>query len=205
VSRASREVILGAVSAAQPESLPLPDLAALGLGVGERPSVAAAVAILDQIGARVLRLRDLNQVRQWVMQAHVEGASVVSAVPGIEGSVRLGELQSPRDLDGVELGVMRARFGVCENGALWLEESDLAFCRALPVIVQRWVVLVGAQDWVADMHEAYARIGQWHSGFGLCLAGPSKTADIEQCLVIGAHGVVEATVLSVDVGLEPLA
>ena len=43
-------------------------------------------------------------------------------------------------------------------------------------------------DLVANMHEVYLRIGKIGTGFGLFLAGPSKTADIEQCLVIGARG-----------------
>lgn len=38
------------------------------------------------------------------------------------------------------------------------------------------------------MHHAYKNIDAAKEGFGLFLAGPSKTADIEQSLVICAHG-----------------
>ncbi len=47
------------------------------------------------------------------------------------------------------------------------------------------------------MHEAYEKIEFKDSGFGIFISGPSKTADIEQSLVIGAHGAIECSVLFV--------
>jgi L-lactate dehydrogenase complex protein LldG len=42
-------------------------------------------------------------------------------------------------------------------------------------------------DIVPTMHEAYRQINIAEEGWGAFIAGPSKTADIEQSLVIGAH------------------
>jgi L-lactate dehydrogenase complex protein LldG len=48
------------------------------------------------------------------------------------------------------------------------------------------------------MHEACARVAAGPKEYGLFIAGPSKTADIEQALVIGAHGARSCTVFVVD-------
>ena len=48
------------------------------------------------------------------------------------------------------------------------------------------------------MHAAYERVAALPRGYGLFIAGPSKTADIEQALVIGAHGARSCTVFLVS-------
>ena len=54
----------------------------------------------------------------------------------------------------------------------------------------------GLQKIVNNMHEAYARIEMDPKyNFGTFISGPSKTADIEQALVMGAQAARGVTVI----------
>jgi L-lactate dehydrogenase complex protein LldG len=112
----------------------------------------------------------------------------------------------PHTLENIELAILPAHFGVAENGACWITE-DRMIHRALPFITQHLALVIEGKNIVANMQEAYERIAELESGavgsgamgsgastispgygFGTFIAGPSKTADIEQSLVLGAHG-----------------
>lgn len=96
-------------------------------------------------------------------------------------------LENGLALADVDVLLLDGQLGVAENGAIWLTEAHVPH-RVAPFICQHLVISVQASQLVGNMHEAYAVLGENTSGFGLFLAGPSKTADIEQSLVIGAHG-----------------
>ena len=66
--------------------------------------------------------------------------------------------------------------------------------RVSPFIPQYLAIIVNKKDIVPFMQQAYERIGDLDYGFGTFIAGPSKTADIEQSLVLGAHGARGLTV-----------
>lgn len=110
--------------------------------------------------------------------------SLASHFPG-ESTISLPE--DPHELEDLGLAILDGQFGVAENGAIWLEDSNLGL-RALPFITEHLVIVLDRKNLVETMHQGYDRIGNAESGFGLFIAGPSKTADIEQSLVIGAHG-----------------
>lgn len=100
----------------------------------------------------------------------------------------------PHRLANIEVAILDGQFGVAENGAIWLTDENLGL-RALPFITEHLVIVLKEDQLVGNMHQAYQKIGNQQSGFGLFIAGPSKTADIEQSLVIGAHGAKSLMVL----------
>lgn len=188
----SRERILAAVLQNQPQSTPLPDIS---IFKGEdRNTVQTYIHTFTGIGGKVYSVDDLVAVKALIFE-HFEGTKrIVTTLPELSDVAELcSATADPHTFQDVELAVIRAHFAVAENGAVWLTEQVMGQ-RILPYICQHLAVVVSAERIVPTMHEAYAQIGAGQYGFGAFIGGPSKTADIEQALVMGAHGPITMTV-----------
>lgn len=92
--------------------------------------------------------------------------------------------------------VYKSSLGVAENGALWC--SDLEEDRKKLFLCNDLIITVRKSTLVATMHDAYENISFENKEFGTFIAGPSKTADIEQSLVLGAHGAMGLHIVIVE-------
>lgn len=195
----ARDDILRAVRVARqttfgghpPASLPeLPAGAWRGL-----PPEACVAQFRAAAQAAAYEVEDVTRA-QLPLRVAMRGAGrVLSTVADVPGSVTLP--QPPHALADLDLLVCEGVLGVAESGAIWLPASRLGERSAL-VLAQHVVVVLSCTAIVPDLHAAYAALRVDAEPFGLFLAGPSKTADIEQSLVIGAHGATGATVLLVE-------
>ena len=89
--------------------------------------------------------------------------------------------------EDIDLAIVKGNFAVAENGAIWMKDESNRH-RSLYFIAQNIVIVINENEIVNNMHEAYEKLSFEKAGFGVFISGPSKTADIEQSLVIGAHG-----------------
>jgi L-lactate dehydrogenase complex protein LldG len=113
---------------------------------------------------------------------------IVSLVPeAAGGNTNPSDLPSPHSLASLDWVIVRGEFLVAENGAIWIDGNKLPH-RVMLFITQYLAIVVSRKEFVHNLHEAYQRIGNPKPSFGIFVAGPSKTADIEQSLVLGAHG-----------------
>jgi L-lactate dehydrogenase complex protein LldG len=197
MSDSARDAILEAVRAARPPAVAMPSARVAPARSGDQPSLldafsAAAIAA----GAEVV-LATRNEVSRLALGADAGATKVLSTVADVRTTIPRSH--DPHALDSLDLYVCSATLGVAENGAVWLATSD-TMQRAALFLATRVVIVVDGASIVPTLHDAYARIDVRAHPFGVFVAGPSKTADIEQSLVIGAHGPKELTVIVVDSG-----
>lgn len=99
---------------------------------------------------------------------------------------------------GEDAVLVQGLVGVAENAAIWVPFVTEAE-RPEPFLADTLAVVVQRDTLVSNMQQAYRRIAEADlPDYGVFMAGPSKTADIAQCLVIGAHGPIEFIVYLVS-------
>jgi len=181
----SKEKILSKIRENRPNPWPLPDIPVFESATPDKRQLF--IKILERGGSKVCTVKDISEVNQVVSTCFPNGKRTVTTLPFLEGMEQTTSIQ-PDFYEGTELAIIGAVLGVAENGALWLTENELNQVRVLPFITQHLVLVISEKLIVGTMHEAYKWLGTPTAGFGVFIAGPSKTADIEQSLVIGAQG-----------------
>ncbi len=184
----SRERILQAVRANRPDRRALPDLPVAGPLTAD--AIPRFVAMVESVGGRAVHAPSGSELAAMIDHAYPDAREILSTVDEYPRSTVQVDHDTPREaLQHIDLVVLRGSLGVVENGAVWLADDALPH-RALPFVTTHLVLLLRADQLVADMHGAYAVLQLEHDtpGFGVLVSGPSKTADIERALVIGAQG-----------------
>lgn len=184
-----RDDVLGALRRAAPPPVPRPEWT--GRAVRFDDPVAKFLETVKAVAGTPLRVPDLAAADAAVrgLEAWRRARLTATLVPGVgRSSLDLDSVAAPQDLRDLEVAVVGGAPAVAENGAVWIPGSRLGRHRAVFVVCEHLVLVVRAEDVVHTMHEAYDRIRLERPGWGTFVSGPSKTADIEQSLVIGAHG-----------------
>ena len=182
----SREKILAAVTSSKPALVPLPFADSTTI-IQYDDLLLQFKTVLESIGGTVIVIESLSVIREQIIKQTGEGSMVINTIKELNGIDSNLQYLSADVLAGVDFTYIKGSVAVAENGAVWLYESQM-INRLLPFICQHLILVIDKENIVATMHQAYQQIDTNKEGFGVFIAGPSKTADIEQSLVIGAHG-----------------
>ncbi len=194
----ARDEILTRVRRSLPQSSPLPSLDRHWIRY-EDPFGQFATT-LEGVGGVCHRVASAGEATE-LLQHHApyrDAGRVCTFVDGVgHSSFDVAAIGDPHDVEEVDFAILPGEVAVAENAAVWVSTNHLVQ-RTLYFIAQHVALVVPARRLVHSMHEAYRQIDVRRDSFGTFISGPSKTADIEQSLVIGAHGARSLLVFLID-------
>jgi L-lactate dehydrogenase complex protein LldG len=142
------------------------------------------------------QLRQLSQSQGW-NNVHCWDESLQQLLSQVD----FRECRIGRMLDKADAGLDRVEALVARTGSILLS-SGLAGGRTLSVFPPVQIHVASSRQIVYDIDEALSMIRSKYQGdlpSMISLAsGPSRTADIEKTLVLGAHGPAEVYVFLID-------
>jgi L-lactate dehydrogenase complex protein LldG len=189
----ARADILAALRAARPPGEhPLPALPQFP-GV-EGDLMAAFQVSLAVMGGQWVMLPDGEALAACIRARVGEGMLIRSATDELPEFPRVDAVNHPRDLENVDVAVVRARFGVAETGSVFLSDHEWRI-NTIAYLAQHLIVLLDPDAIVAGIADAYLRPDFAQARYVSLMTGPSATADIEGVMIRGAQGVRSLTVV----------
>ncbi len=142
---------------------------------------------------------------QWVQAPETDLAGFIRARGGPDALIRSSTdelpefartdaVSSPGGLEDVDIGIVRARFGVAETGSVFLSDRELRV-NTIAYLAQHLIVLLDPAAIIPGVADAYLRDDFTSANYVSLMTGPSATADIEGVLIRGAQGVRSLTVI----------
>jgi L-lactate dehydrogenase complex protein LldG len=192
MAMATREAFLAKVREAQPPARPRPDVP-LFTSVGGDLRARFTTA-LQAMGGTCVEASAAADALALIRERFGDAASVASATPEVPGTRVITAETEPASLQDIDVGVVRARFGVAETGSVWFSEREYVV-NALGYIVQHLVVLLDPAQLLDGLQDVYRRDDFRDARYAALVTGPSATADIEGVLIRGAQGVRSLTVV----------
>ena len=154
------------------------------------------IGMSKRVGSKVIEVKKGDNLNVVIREACPNAKIFASNVEGIEADLNPDTIASAADLNGTDVGIIQGEVGVAENGCIWIPQTMKE--RAVCFISEELVILLSKSNVVNNMHEAYKRIKMTNYGYGVFISGPSKTADIEQALVMGAQAARGVTVILIE-------
>ncbi|HUG23415.1 LutC/YkgG family protein [Piscinibacter sp.] len=188
----TRDRILARVRRNQPPPVPLPDIPRFDRET--HSPLETFSAALARMGGAVAHCPAGLSLDSFIFERFPKALVICSATTEVRGTQSIESVRQAAELDNVDVGVLRAAFGVAETGSVWVSEKEFGV-NALGFLPQHLVVLLDPKDIVPDLHHAYLQPGFLHARYAVLMTGPSATADIEGVLVRGAQGVRSLTVI----------
>jgi L-lactate dehydrogenase complex protein LldG len=190
----TRTELLSRIRRSQPAPLPLPELPAVIRAADPRPPLQAFRAALERMGGRWADPPADGDLDALIHGLYPEAKVICSATSEVHGTRALDAAQVPATLDDVDVGVVRAAFGVAETGSVLLTQAEFVV-PALGFLSQHLVVLLDPRRIVPDLHAGYREPVVSKATYAIFMTGPSATADIEGVLIHGAQGIRSLTVV----------
>lgn len=188
----SRNAILARLREVSPTPRGLPDVPMFDTQLP--PAVETFRKSLDRLGGVWCPLPENVSVDQFVRSRFPSADVVCSATPECNGNRRIASVTDPRDLNDVDVGVVRPAFAVAETGSIWISEAQY-HVNALGYLAQHLIALLDPDDIVGNLHHAYHRKEFFEANYAVLMSGPSATADIEGVLIRGAQGIRSLTIV----------
>ena len=190
-----REAILQSIKKNKPDLLPVPqiDENKFSEDINLKEVFKNSISL---VGGTIKEIES-NAIDTEIKAIYLNAKRIVSVTEKSSlGTISVTQKTDPHTLEDIDLAIVEGELGVSENGAIWVTANN-SIVRALPFITNDLVIILNKEKICLHMLNAYDIISTRKRDFGVFISGPSKTADIEQCLVVGAHGAMSLTVLLV--------